>query len=417
MNRKIGIVGAGVGGLHLALYLQKHGVDATVITDRAPDEYRHSRLLNTVAHHHVTIARETALGIDHWSDPKLFYAYHDHYFNFPDPLRFRGDFTRPSRAVDYRIYLPALMNDFMQGGGKIEYRRIEEDDIAPLVNRFDLLVVSTGKGALGELFTYKPEHSPYSQPQRRLFVGLYKGIRQPDPMNVTLSVSPGHGEMIVIPTLTFDGIANALLMENVPGGDLEELATLNYEQDRTRFLQTLLGKLEKHHPTTYDRIDQSQFDLAQPQDHLQGGIVPTVRNTTVVFDGGKCAIALGDVHSVVDPMMGQGANMASYAAFVLGEEIVKAGALDARFCETVDLRRQDRVLAASRWTNRMLAPPSAAMGALIGAMAQNKTLADEFTENFNYPEIQWDHIATPERIYAWLNRVSSAKVAAQTAAA
>jgi 2-polyprenyl-6-methoxyphenol hydroxylase-like FAD-dependent oxidoreductase len=417
VKRSIGIVGAGVAGLHLGLYLQKHGIDATIITDRAPGEYRNARLLNTVAHHHVTIARETALGIDHWSDPALFYAYHDHVFNFPTPLRFRGDFTHPSRAVDYRIYLPTLMEDFVRRGGSIEYRRIAQDDIAKLVNRFDLLVVSTGKGPLGELFTYRPEHSPFAQPQRRLFVGLYKGVRQPDPMNVTLSVSPGHGEMIVIPTLTFDGIANALLMENVPGGDLEELAALNYEQDRPRFLQTLLAKLEKHHPTTYDRIDRSQFDLAQPQDILQGGIVPTVRNTTVVFDGGKCAIALGDVHSVVDPMMGQGANMASYAAFVLGEEIVKADVLDARFCEIVDLRRQDRVLAAARWTNLMLAPPSEAMGALIGAMAQNKILADEFTENFNYPEIQWDHIATPERIQAWLNRVSSEQAASRIAAA
>ena len=108
----------------------------------------------------------------------------------------------------------------------------------------------------------------------------------------------------------------------------------------------LLGKLEKHHPTTYDRIDTSRFGLAQPQDLLQGGVVPTVRNTVVEFDGGKCAIALGDVHSVVDPMMGQGANVASYAAFVLGEEIVNSDVLDARFCEKVDLKRQDRVLAA-----------------------------------------------------------------------
>ena len=52
MKRRIGIVGAGIAGLHLALYLQKHGVDATLITDRAPDEYRGIRLLNTVAHHH-----------------------------------------------------------------------------------------------------------------------------------------------------------------------------------------------------------------------------------------------------------------------------------------------------------------------------------------------------------------------------
>jgi len=407
MPGNIGIVGAGIAGLHLALYLQKHGVDATLITDRAPEDYRNSRLLNTVAHHHVTIAREDYLGVNHWTDPRDHYYYHDHVFNFPQPLSFRGDFSRPSRAVDYRIYLPVLMNDFMRRGGKIEYRRIDASDIGPLVDRFDLLVVSTGKGPLGQLFTYRPEHTPYSQPQRRLCVGLYTGVRQPDPMNVTLSVSPGHGEMIVIPTITFDGVANALLMENVPGGDMEELATLSYDDDPKHFLSVLLGKLEKHHPTTYDRIDTSRFGLAQPQDLLQGGVVPTVRNTVVEFDGGKCAIALGDVHSIVDPMMGQGANVASYAAFVLGEAIVNSDVLDARFCEKVDLKRQDRVLAAARWTNIMLQPPSEALGMLIGTMSQNPALANEFTENFNYPDRQWDRVSTPARIHAWINGSSA----------
>jgi 2-polyprenyl-6-methoxyphenol hydroxylase-like FAD-dependent oxidoreductase len=404
--RNVGIVGAGIAGLHLALYLQKHGVDATIITDRPPEDYRDIRLINTVAHHHVTLAREDYLGVNHWSDPKDHYYYHDHVFNFPQPLSFRGDFSKPSRAVDYRLYLPALMKDFANRGGKIEYRRIEERDIRPLVARFDLLVVSTGKGPLGQLFTYRPEHTPYSQPQRRLCVGLYTGVRQPDPMNVTLSVSPGHGEMIVIPTVTFGGIANALLMENVPGGDMEELATLSYDDNPKHFLKVLLGKLEKHHPTTYDRIDTARFDLAQPQDLLQGGVVPTVRNTMVEFDDGKCALALGDVHAVVDPMMGQGANVASYAAFVLGEEIVNAEALDARLCEKIDLKRQDRVLAASRWTNVMLQPPSESLGMLIGAMSQNQALANEFTENFNYPDRQWDRISTPQRIQAWIARMS-----------
>jgi 2-polyprenyl-6-methoxyphenol hydroxylase-like FAD-dependent oxidoreductase len=407
VTRHIGIVGAGIAGLHLALYLQKHGVDATVITDRPPEEYRSIRLLNTVAHHHVTIAREDYLGVNHWTDPGDHYYYHDHVFNFPQPLSFRGDFSKPSRAVDYRLYLPALMQDFVKRGGKIEYRRIEERDIAPLVARFDLLVVSTGKGPLGQLFTYRPEHSPYQQPQRRLCVGLYTGVRQPDPMNVTLSVSPGHGEMIVIPTVTFGGIANALLMENVPGGDMEELATLSYDGNPKHFLKVLLGKLEKHHPTTYDRIDTARFDLAQPQDLLQGGVVPTVRNTVVEFDDGKCAIALGDVHAIVDPMMGQGANVASYAAFIVGEEIVNADALDARLCEIIDLKRQDRVLAASRWTNVMLQPPTEALGMLIGAMSQNQALANEFTENFNYPDRQWDRISTSQRIRAWIERMSA----------
>ena len=131
-------------------------------------------------------------------------------------------------------------------------------------------------------------------------------------------------------------------------------------------------------------------------------MVPTVRNTVVQFDDGKCAIALGDVHSIVDPMMGQGANVASYAAFVLGEEIVNSDVLDARFCEKVDLKRQDRVLAASRWTNIMLQPPTEALGMLIGTMSQNPALANEFTENFNYPDRQWDRVSTAERIHAWI---------------
>ena len=57
-------------------------------------------------------------------------------------------------------------------------------------------------------------------------------------------------------------------MENVPGGDMEELATLSYDADRKRFLRTVLDKLEKHHPTTYDRIDTARFDPAAVRPEL-----------------------------------------------------------------------------------------------------------------------------------------------------
>ncbi|MGE0338850.1 MAG: styrene monooxygenase subunit StyA [Xanthobacteraceae bacterium] len=416
MKKSIGIVGAGIGGLHLALYLQKHGIDATVLTDRAPEQYPSTRLMNTVAHHSVTIARENELGINHWGGDEFIYHHHDHFFNFPDsPLLFRGAFRNPSRAVDYRIYLPALMKDFADRGGKIELANIQDDDIPGLVARFDLLVVSTGKGALGRMFAHRPEHSPYSQPQRLLCVGLYDGVDHgspdgKDPRGVTLSVSPGHGEMIVIPTLSFGGMKTALLMENIPGGDMADLVSLNYDANPAAFRQTILDKLEKHHPHTYNKIDTHRFGLAQPLDVLQGAIVPTVRHTSVSFDGDKYAIALGDVHSVVDPVMGQGANIASYAAFELGKAIVDAVVFDARFVEDVDRRRENRVLAAAAWTNMMLKPPSEALGRLIFTMSQDRALCDEFTENFNYPERQWDRLASERRIHAWID--SHQKIAA-----
>jgi len=410
MSKSIGIVGAGVGGLHLALYLQKHGIQPTVITDRTPEQYANVRLLNTVAHHSVTVARENELGVNHWDNPDWIYHHHDHFFGFPEPLQFRGAFSSPSRAVDYRVYLPRLMEDFLARGGTIEYGNIQDDDIPALVARFDLLVVSTGKGALGRMFAYRPEHSPFTQPQSLLCVGLYSGLKHEGPRGVTLSVSPGHGEMIVIPTLSFGGMKTALLMENIPGGDMADLVSLSYDASPAAFRQTLLDKLEKHHPHTYDRIDTHRFGLAQPLDLLQGAVVPTVRQSWVAFDGDKLAIALGDVHSVVDPLMGQGANMASYAAFELGKAIADAVAFDARFVENVDRARENRVLAAARWTNMMLQPPSEAMGRLIFAMSQYRELCDEFTENFNYPERQWDRLASDKRIHAWID--SRAKIAA-----
>ena len=158
-------------------------------------------------------------------------------------------------------------------------------------------------------------------------------------------------------------------MENVPGGDLEELARLRYDDDPKKFRMTVLAKLEQHHPSVYDRIDQARFDLQQPHDLLQGGVVPTVRRTSVDLGDGKLAIAVGDVHSVVDPVIGQGANIASYSAWVLGEEIVKATQFDSLFCERVDRRREERVLGAQRWTNFMLVPPSPEFFGLVGAMS------------------------------------------------
>jgi len=158
MNKSIGIVGAGVGGLHLALYLQKHGIEPVVLTDRKPDDYASMRLMNTVAHHYVTIDRENELDVNHWDDPDLVYHHHDHFFNFPDnPLLFRGAFRKSSRAVDYRIYLPALMQDFVERGGGIEYADVHEDGIPGLLERFDLLVSNPPYVDPGERERLSPE--------------------------------------------------------------------------------------------------------------------------------------------------------------------------------------------------------------------------------------------------------------------
>lgn len=407
-GKRIGIIGAGTAGLQLGLYLRQHDIDVTIITDRSPAEVGRSRLPNTVAHHAVTLERERALGIDHWPTDKYGYFGHEYYIGGPEPLRFRGDYHAPSRAVDYRIYHPQLMEDFAGQGGSIEYGPVVHDDVSAIAARFDLLVVSTGKGPFGQMFGRMPEDSPFDRPQRSLCVGVFCGIEQQPTRSVVWSASPGAGEMIEIPFLTFGGLATALVFENHVGGNLDALARASYEEDPEAFRKLILEALRTHYPATGERVDPAAFDLAGgPLDLLQGGVTPAVRRSHIVLDDGTLALSLGDVKATVDPLLGQGANMASHAAWVLGEEIVAQDVYDSRFVEQVERKRDDRVLAATRWTNFMLEalrtlPPG--FQQTLAAISENKALADEFTDGFNYPELQWDRFATPGRTAAWLDR-------------
>ena len=42
--KNIGIVGSGIAGLQLGLFLQQHGMDATLYSDKSPDEIRDESL-------------------------------------------------------------------------------------------------------------------------------------------------------------------------------------------------------------------------------------------------------------------------------------------------------------------------------------------------------------------------------------
>ncbi len=415
MTKKIAIIGAGTAGLQLGLYLLQKGITPRLYTDRAPEDYAGSRLMNTVAHHHVTVEREDILGCNHWPSKEYGYFGHYYYIGTPDPIHIFGDLAQPSRAVDYRIYQPALLQDYIDRGGEVVYGPVEHDQIECISDESDLTVICTGKGAIGQMFGRDDSYSPYERPQRMLCVGLFKGIAETETRAVTMYFSPGAGELIEIPTWSFNGFCKALVFENHIGGDLEILARTKYDDDPRAFLDLMLEKIKAHYPTLYARIDRDEFDLANsPMDILQGGVTPTVRKSHTRLGNGKLAIALGDVHAVVDPVLGQGANMASYAAVILGEETVENDVFDQRFLEMFDARRGDRVVCATRWTNYMLdnlASLDPSLLEFIGGMAQNRALADQFTEGFNHPERQWDIFSSPERVRSTIASAQQAMAA------
>src|SRR5688572_566160 len=64
----IGIIGTGIAGLHLGLYLQQRGVPVTLYTDVPPEDLPNRRLLNSVSIWRDTRERERLLGVNHWDD-------------------------------------------------------------------------------------------------------------------------------------------------------------------------------------------------------------------------------------------------------------------------------------------------------------------------------------------------------------
>lgn len=388
----IGIVGAGTAGLHLALQLQQGGVDATLYAERPADEVRAGRLPNTVAHHHRTRTRERELGVNHWDDTGPSYGRHWHYFGGEQPLAFPGDFTAPSLAVDYRLYQARLLEDFEERGGTVRVGTVDVSEAGRLGSEHDLVVVSTGRGGWSDLFPRVAGRS-LDAPRRLLSAGLYDGVAYTEPVGVTFAVSPGHGELIEIPLETFEGNATTLLFEAVPGGDLEVLSTTPYDADPGAYEQLALDKLRTHFPPVFERADAAAFGLTRPSSILQGAITPTVREAVTRLDSGTFAIAVGDAHVSLDPLVGQGANSASYSAWTLGEAILEGGAFDEWFCRRVDERRLPFVLGAYDWTNFMTAPEPH-LFSIVGAMSQSSELADDFTENFNHPDRQWQHVSS-----------------------
>jgi 2-polyprenyl-6-methoxyphenol hydroxylase-like FAD-dependent oxidoreductase len=401
-------VGAEIAGLHLGLRLRQLGIDATIITDRSPDEVIWSRLANTVVHWPATLERERLFGIHHWPAEEFGFRWVHTVIHTPEPITIHSRSTMPARGIDHRIYLPRLMEDFVVRGGRIEVSPFDVQDVDRLTERFDLLVIATPKGGYNRIFAKDAENSPFDRPQRLLLAGLFTGFHPALPRRVNISIAPGQGEALAFPLLSRTGMVTALYVSAMPDGDLATLQEFSYSADRAGFLATLLAKLEQHHPTIFDRIDSSRFDLQGPQDYLQGGVTPVVRHPVAMTAAGNYAVALGDVHVTVDPLVGQGANSGSFSAWELATTIAGAGSFDAEFCDELARRRTPRVLGASRWTNLFLLPPDDARMELFAAMSRNQDLANEYLDNFSQPERQWERLRSPESIRAWLREKTGA---------
>ena len=394
--KNIGIVGCGIAGLHLGLFLRKHGISATIYSDRSPEQIRAGRIPNFVVRFENTLERERLLGVNHWDFEDFgVFGIHMYIGGAPSPIRWFGAKKRPASPVDMRIYQSTLLEDFQARGGRVVVGELQAGDVAKLSDEHDLMVVASGRGSLTEMFPRVAERSPYDVPQRNLTGAFYRGVDFTDPLGVIYSVSPGNGEIFKLPFTTFDRRLCSILIEAVPGQALDVISKVRYADDPKKFEATVLALVREHAPLIYERIDLREFAVNRPQDVIQGAITPTVRRGYAPLGNGKYALALGDVHIAVDPIIAQGANTASKCAFVLGESLLEDQPPDENFCRETEQKLWEAARAACEWTNAMLQPPPPFAVEVFAAAAQNPAIADELVQNFNAPERNWEIFSSP----------------------
>lgn len=390
----IGVVGAGISGLQLALRLQQLGVPVVLYSEQDADGLASGRPRNFPARFAPTQEREEELGVMAWRFPDA----QVHHWSVTvgggdECLHFEADLRPPSSVVDFRIYLPHLFRTFLARGGEAVVGPIDPDSVA---RRSDLVVVADAGRALRGLFARDDARSAHDGPQRILCSGLYRGIHERHPHGLDLVMVPGAGEIFRIPFLSRDGRTDILAFEAVPGGPLEETAFLDADGDPVGYHRRILELLAVHAAEIRDTVDAEAFELAGPGEVAQGGVTPVVRRGHTQLADGTCALAVGDAWITNDPLTAQGANLGSWCAFALAGEIATTdGPLDAEFCHATSELLWEHAKQVVDWSTAFLAPPPPHVVRVLAGAAADRRVADAFVGNFGDPVAMWRSLRDP----------------------
>jgi hypothetical protein len=316
-----------VGGLHLSLLLQQRKVPVTLYADRTPDEMRASpRLMNTAGHWVPTREREQQLGVNHWDDEFPRVAALNVTVTGEAPLSFSADLGKGPIAVDYRVSMSRLLDDFVERGGSVVYGAVSRESLEEMSERHELVVVSSGRGTMTELFPKMEERSPYNRPQRVLQISASKGVDLGSgTSSINYELAPGVGELLLFPYLTADGLYTIVYISAAADGPVPEMldADLAGNPAREELNAVFQRVLTGYFPWSAEHVNWEEFSTVGPRYDIAGALTPTVRRPFAQLGNGRWVLAVGDVHTVNDPLLGQGANSASATAFIVGDAIVE----------------------------------------------------------------------------------------------
>lgn len=381
-KKKVVIIGAGIAGLTLAYALRQNGrFDFKMIMASDVEDIRNGRILSTQAHFEASLQTEERFGIQNYGAVNEFKSIE---MVMNGQRMFRGNLKCRAVSQDQRLYLSNLIDGLSARGVEIQKKRLASSDLSALANEYDLIVDCTGKrGPIAAFPQYEGLLNTPSSPPRVITAGMFYGLELEDKHKMGFNIVPGQGELFESTTMARHGLASSLLLEAIPGSDMDCIKGI---KGPDAFISELLDVLKVYFPHIYDKVNVREFRPIDPLSYIRMAIQPEVRIPYTTING-TLVIGCGDSVALNDPITGQGANAAFYCASTLYDVLSDNadGVWDTSIGEQYWAMTKEYVTKMSEWTNAMMGPPSEAFSRLMAEASQSQQTADELVHLFTNP--------------------------------
>jgi flavin reductase (DIM6/NTAB) family NADH-FMN oxidoreductase RutF len=384
--KRIAIIGAGQSGLQLGLGLLQAGYQVTIYSDRSAEEIQNGRVMSSQCMFDSALETERDLGLNYWEQqcPRV----EGIGFAVPDfvggkVMDWAARLDNFAQSVDQRLKIPRWMLEFQKRGGELQTKVADIDDLEECVRSHDVVIVASGKGAIGQLFLRDAERSPFSEAQRALALTYVKGMRPRAPYPaVCFNLVPNVGEYFVFPALTTTGPCEIMVFEGIPGGAMDCWMDVTSPAEHLARSKQIL---ERFMPWEAERC--REIELTDDNGILVGRVVPTVRHPIGILRSGRKVLGMADAVVLNDPITGQGSNNAARSAEIYLDSIIEKGdePADAEWLQqTFDRYWTGYARWVVDWTNLLLKPPAHVIK-LLDCAGKITTVASAFVNGFDDP--------------------------------
>ncbi|HJT00480.1 MAG TPA: styrene monooxygenase/indole monooxygenase family protein [Terriglobales bacterium] len=384
--KRIAIVGAGQSGLQLALGLLGAGYEVTLYSDRSTHEIHDGYVMSSQCMFDSALEIERNLKMNYWEEecPKV----EGIAFTVPDgvggkSLDWSARLDDYAESVDQRVKIPRWMSEFENRGGTLRVQAVGREELDACARSHDLVIVASGKGALGDVFQRDPTRSPYSEPQRALALTYVRNLRPRRPYPaVCFNLIPNVGEYFVFPALTTTGQCEIMVFEGIPGGPMDcwnDVKTPADHLARSKWI------LEKFLPWEAER--SREIELTDDHGVLTGRVTPIVRRPIGVLSSGRSVLGMADAVVLNDPITGQGSNNAARCAEIYLESILERGEKPADgewMQQTFERYWTGYAQWVVDWTNLLLKPPGHVLK-LLDCAGRIKAVSAAVVNGFDDP--------------------------------